>query len=453
MGSTTASTDDGVPASAGMGDVTTIPELRAGLRSFPDVLLDVDDRRVLDDALTSLDALERIDVVPAVIAIVGSSGSGKSSIVNAIIGSDVAETGVTRPTTERPLMVGGSGPVSLSVESEYLHVPSAPPGLVIIDAPPWEHDENAVRSVLAVADLVVIAITPSRYADASVARLIGAVPDDRRAATVLNRVAATGAERETLLTSVAERFGTGVMVVDEGTSVDAAVVSLLDDLSIDTMEYQRAAIFRAAAASGARHLAGAATATARDIGAIEHALDSVDAADFSAVTFTVFDSWSPTRSDLVASVARRIHDVDAEVVAGAGTTLAARIQAEMGRWDGEESLGTELDEWRAAVAGAFASRARIRWRRRTAIEQIERYAWRVAINADVLVPNRMRRAMGGRLDAVVAEARESLSTLLASTVDRRILRWSRRIEELAAYRPGELQSLANGFSHPGVADG
>ncbi len=38
-----------------------------------------------------------------VVALVGGTGSGKSSILNALAGEDVAPTGVRRPTTERPL--------------------------------------------------------------------------------------------------------------------------------------------------------------------------------------------------------------------------------------------------------------------------------------------------------------------------------------------------------------
>ena len=57
-------------------------------------------------------------------------------------------------------MAGGSGPVSVSVESEYVHVPGAPPGLLLVDTPPWEHDERAVRAAVTVADLVVLVLQP-----------------------------------------------------------------------------------------------------------------------------------------------------------------------------------------------------------------------------------------------------------------------------------------------------
>ena len=40
-----------------------------------------------------------------VVALAGSTGSGKSSLTNALVGSDVAEAGVLRPTTAETLAV------------------------------------------------------------------------------------------------------------------------------------------------------------------------------------------------------------------------------------------------------------------------------------------------------------------------------------------------------------
>ena len=60
--------------------MATIDELRTALGAVPMVLLDTEDQRVIGDALTTLDALEAIDVVPTTLAVVGSSGSGKSTI-------------------------------------------------------------------------------------------------------------------------------------------------------------------------------------------------------------------------------------------------------------------------------------------------------------------------------------------------------------------------------------
>jgi energy-coupling factor transporter ATP-binding protein EcfA2 len=429
--------------------VTTIGELRTLLLEVPDVLIDVDDTRVLTDAITSLDALEGIDVVPSVIAFVGSSGSGKSALVNAVLGVDVAETGVLRPTTLRPLMVGGSGPVSLSAESEYLHLPDARPGILVIDTPAWEHDPEAVRSVVAAADLVVVVVTPSRYADASVAELIDAIPSGQPSAVVVNRVVASGEERDALLASVTAAHGSEVVVIDEGGSVDSAAVALLDGMAVDTLGYERAAVFRSAAASGARHIAGALTAAAIDIGSVSAAIDTFEDADFSSTIFTVFDAWPPTRADLARTVARRVHDTDALVMDRAANPLARRLHAFMGRWEGEGDLSVDLDAWRTATVDRFADASTIRWRRRAAIDQIDRFSWRVAINTDSPLPPRMTRMLGNRLQPTVDDARGELLSVMARPVDRRLAVWAGHLDRLSAYAPGELLAAADGFA-PGV---
>lgn len=429
--------------------MTTIGELRTLLLDVPDVLLDVDDARVLADAVTSLDALEGIDVVPSVIAFVGSSGSGKSTLVNAVLGVDATEVGVLRPTTLRPLMVGGSGPVSLSAESEYVHIPNARPGILVIDTPAWEHDPEAVRSVLDVADLVVVVLTPSRYADASVAALIKAIPSGQPSAVVVNRVVAAGEEREVLLASIRSVHGTEVIVLDEGGSMDDAAALLLDRMAVDTVGYERAAVFRSAAASGARLVAGALTAAAVDIGSVSSAVSTIDDADFGSTIFTVFDEWPPTRADLARTVARRVHDTDALVIDRSANPLARRLHATIGRWEGEGEVSVDLDAWRTATVDRFVGACSIRWRRRAAIAQIDRFSWRIAINGDSPLPPRMTRMLGNRLTPTVEDARRELVSAMAKPVDRRVAVWAGHLDRLAAYRPGELLAAADGFA-PGV---
>lgn len=429
--------------------MTTIGELRTLLLDVPDVLLDVDDARVLADAITSLDALEGIDVVPSVIAFVGSSGSGKSTLVNAVLGVDASEVGVLRPTTLRPLMVGGFGPVSLSAGSEYVHIPNARPGILVIDTPAWEHEPEAVRSVLEVADLVVVVVTQARYADASVAELIQAIPTNQRSVVVVNRVVAAGDEREALLTSIASVLGPEVVVIDEGGRVDNAGAALVDGMAVDTLGYERAAVFRSAAASGARHIAGALTAAAVDIGSVSAAVSTIDEADFGSTVFTVFDAWPPTRADLARTVARRVHDTDALIIDRAANPLARRLFARIGRWEGEGEVSVDLDAWRTSTVERFVGASSIRWRRRAAIDQIDRFSWRIAINGDSPLPPRMTRMLGDRLLPTVEDTRRDLVAAMAKPVDRRVAVWAGHLDRLAAYAPGELLAAVDGFA-PGV---
>ncbi|GGO16734.1 dynamin family protein [Microbispora bryophytorum] len=132
-----------------------------------------------------------MSTAPALIAVAGSTGAGKSTIVNSLAGGRVSATGVRRPTTSTPLIVchpdnrewyargdllGGverlaeptrdATPDSVVLTSS----PSLPRGIALLDTPDIdsvveEHHEIAHR-MLDAADLWVFVTTASRYADA-----------------------------------------------------------------------------------------------------------------------------------------------------------------------------------------------------------------------------------------------------------------------------------------------
>ncbi|GIG38324.1 GTPase [Cellulomonas phragmiteti] len=133
-----------------------------------------------------------------VVALAGATGSGKSSLFNALVGADLAATGVQRPTTSHPLAVvvgadpDADGPTRLLdwLEVGRRHAlpagPVGPPearagspgrralladGLVLLDLPDHdsvvtEHRGRAERLV-ARADLLVWVVDPQKYADAA----------------------------------------------------------------------------------------------------------------------------------------------------------------------------------------------------------------------------------------------------------------------------------------------
>lgn len=114
-----------------------------------------------------------------VVAFAGATGSGKSSLVNAVTGTDAATVSALRPTTSRALAIC-SGPVGelldwLQVDDRV--VSATLPGsddsqLVIIDLPDIDSTEFANRDLserlIARADVVVWVLDPQKYADAVV---------------------------------------------------------------------------------------------------------------------------------------------------------------------------------------------------------------------------------------------------------------------------------------------
>ncbi|MEV4019047.1 YfjP family GTPase [Nonomuraea angiospora] len=113
-----------------------------------------------------------------VAALAGATGSGKSSLYNALAGADLAAVGVVRPTTsaaQAALWDGeGAGPLL-----DWLDIPQRHPatsasdlsGLVLLDLP--DHDSIQVSHrlevdrLVALVDLLVWVVDPQKYADAA----------------------------------------------------------------------------------------------------------------------------------------------------------------------------------------------------------------------------------------------------------------------------------------------
>ena len=110
------------------------------------------------------------------VVILGSTGSGKSSLLNALAGAPVSPSGVLRPTTRRPVAVvhrddlGGRIETVTRASGLDLRTNDGPRrGLVIVDAPDFDSVEAFNRQtalgLLEVADLVIFVTTGTRYAD------------------------------------------------------------------------------------------------------------------------------------------------------------------------------------------------------------------------------------------------------------------------------------------------
>jgi energy-coupling factor transporter ATP-binding protein EcfA2 len=113
---------------------------------------------------------------PLLVVIMGSTGSGKSSLLNALAGRQVSPSGVLRPTTRRAVAIGHrddlGGRVASVAETSGLELrvdDGARRGLVLVDAPDFDsvEGENRERALelLEVADLVIFVTTATRYAD------------------------------------------------------------------------------------------------------------------------------------------------------------------------------------------------------------------------------------------------------------------------------------------------
>ena len=150
-----------------------------------------------------------------VVALAGGTGSGKSSIVNALVGEQIVEIGVVRPTTQQATAVfrpGGAVDLlglfdAVGVERRLGH--DAAGDIVLIDLPDFdstaESHRHVVEQVLPRVDAVVWVLDPEKYADPVLHRdfLRGTVDHEDLFVFVLNQADRLGAELPVAVASLA----------------------------------------------------------------------------------------------------------------------------------------------------------------------------------------------------------------------------------------------------------
>jgi len=204
----------------------------------------------LDDYI--LPRLRDVDA-PLLAVVGGSTGSGKSTLVNRLVGRPVTTPGVLRPTTRHPVLAHNPADTEWFASDHILPrlpritggtalggtddvfglrlvaVDEIPAGMGVLDAPDLDSVSATNREMagilMAAADLWFFVTTASRYADAVPwAALRAAVDRNAAVVIVLNRVPAeamgevTGHLRQVL---AAERLGNApLFVIPESPLVD-----------------------------------------------------------------------------------------------------------------------------------------------------------------------------------------------------------------------------------------
>jgi energy-coupling factor transporter ATP-binding protein EcfA2 len=118
-----------------------------------------------------------------VVGFFGATGSGKSSLFNAVNGAEIATAAVRRPTTSEPLASiwgqDGSGPLLDWLAVDKRHPAPAVPGfadeasgLILLDLPDFDSTRAANREIVqrmvGLVDVLVWVLDPQKYADAAV---------------------------------------------------------------------------------------------------------------------------------------------------------------------------------------------------------------------------------------------------------------------------------------------
>jgi GTPase Era involved in 16S rRNA processing len=151
-------------------------ELAGGV--LPDDVLD----RVLS-VLERASSRRSLSSDHTVVGFFGATGSGKSSLFNAVSGAEIATAAVRRPTTSEPLAgvwgADGSEPLLDWLGVSRRHHSAAVPGfaddstgLILLDLPDFDSTKAANREIVqrmvGLVDVLVWVLDPQKYADAAV---------------------------------------------------------------------------------------------------------------------------------------------------------------------------------------------------------------------------------------------------------------------------------------------
>lgn len=151
--------------------------------------LDGETRAHASEVLQRAGTRRELSTEHSVVGLFGATGSGKSTLFNALVGREIARTGVVRPTTRRTVAAiwkqEGSAELLDWLQVTERHSVSEPlqgaassrtavqtAGLLLLDLPDmdstsFEHHEVAARMAGQV-DFLVWVLDPQKYADASI---------------------------------------------------------------------------------------------------------------------------------------------------------------------------------------------------------------------------------------------------------------------------------------------
>jgi energy-coupling factor transporter ATP-binding protein EcfA2 len=247
--------------------VTALVQLHGGLR---DLRLPLDRPRSEEERAILAEMVDQLEdyVIPRVLSsdapmlavVGGSTGAGKSTLVNSLVGRRVTEPGLLRPTTRSPVLVHNPADADWFRQDQVLPdlervdrptndpgalqlvaADSVPAGLAIVDAPDIDSVEAQNRTLagqlLAAADLWLFVTSAARYADqvpwdflrraaersAAVAIVLDRTPDEavETVAAHLARMLASRGLKDSPLFIVTER-----QVDEEGLLPPHAVVEV-----------------------------------------------------------------------------------------------------------------------------------------------------------------------------------------------------------------------------------
>lgn len=414
---------------------------------------------------------------PVVAAIIGSTGTGKSTVVNSLANDRISDVGPLRPTTRNPVLWahrdhGGRywsefvarvrervGPtVEVVIGDDELTQQ-----LTIIDTPPAEYVTKSGRrpavDALALADLCVFVTSPSRYADISAWRFLReirwrGVP----MLFVLNRLPSDREEAVALLNDFASRLHSNGLLLEPDPAMvfgisealgdrwhggldPSAVGALRNELgAVSNSAYRKTLVSTTAYTTG-RNVADRTQLVLGELesgAAIGADLETAVDKSYSAQAREIQDmleegglsdmaghkSWSEAAVDLTAIITRRA-GVAAQDTArtwladerGAllleGKGTALWRHTEDTSWD----VQGRLEDWEAALEEVAARHVRSKSLRPRTAKKLANLSWRLVVDPAAKPPAVVRRKLRPNLPEFLTAARESLGEVITAALE------------------------------------
>ncbi len=411
-------------------------------------------RRVRDDLVAQVDdyvlpRLRQLDA-PALIVIGGSTGAGKSTLINSLVGSVVSPAGVLRPTTRAPVLACHpddvpsfegdrvlpglarvTGGIGAAGTLQLVATAALPRGLALLDSPDIDsvlaENRALANQLLAAADGWLFVTTAARYADAVPWEFLRSARERGTALSiVLNRVP-PDADREVPVhlsqMLEAEQLGDAeVLVVPEvplggdllPTDALWPVRAWLDGLAADAQA--RAALVR-------RTLRGAlASLPVRSLVVERAAMEQLAAA-------------AELRAEADVAYAEALREVETALRSGSllrGEVLA-RWHEVVGTGDVMRALETRVgwlrDRLKSIVTGAPAADAELK---ETVEHRVEAVVRTAAERAAERTARAWRERVPGRALLVDAPALERATTALAAAAEDEVRAWQGVVFELVS---------------------
>lgn len=418
----------------------------------------------IDDYL--LPRLRQLDA-PLLMVVGGSTGAGKSTIVNSLVGATVSAAGVLRPTTRSPVLVCHPGDIDwftgnrvlpglarttgVAGGGQALHVVAharVPAGLALLDAPDIDsvvtENRELARQLLAAGDLWLFVTTAARYADAVPWDLLQAARARSTAlAVVLNRVPpGTGTDVAAHLREMLQENGLGdtsLFVVDEGT-LDAEGM-----LAADAIAPVRAWTDGLGADAGAR----AAVVRGTLLGALESLPARADQLARAVEAQQV--AAAGLQHDAQTAYARARDEVEEGV--SSGSLLRGEVLA---RWQDfvgtgefmralESRIGAIRDRLRQAITGQRGAGSELKAALESSVEALVRAAADRA--ADRTYESWAASVAGRSLLGPDAAALARASATLPAAIEREVRGWQGHVLELVGQEGASKRTAARFLSY------